>query len=148
MCNLNKLDKYFVMGAVVVFLCFPAVVLSEEYPLAPDSPEAEEVIIDMPEIMDTHSGETISLEEYKLGGFPEEKKSNEPAKGKSILNISAPENVALRTPLEAHKLGWKSKTISIPQPVSNLVKEVPKEIKEKKARLKKKLENTKSIKQR
>jgi len=64
---------------------------------------------------------------------------------KSILNITGVQSISSvsllkkpGTPVEAAQMGWKIKTVKTPQPISSLVKEVPKEITEKKARLKQK----------
>lgn len=86
--------------------------------------------------------EQSSLKEIqKNDAFPQERRT--PAQGKSILNFTQTMPDALsalpktpKTPAEAQKLGWKQKTVKIPQPVANLVKETPKEIIAKKARQK------------
>lgn len=73
----------------------------------------------------------------------QEKKST--GKGKSILNVSKAKPASFASSLETPKtaasvrsLGWKQKTLQTPQPLSSLIKEVPKEIEEKRAKLLKK----------
>lgn len=65
------------------------------------------------------------------------------SKGKSILNLNSQANQHIepqklpKTVLEAKSLGWKEKKVTAPEPVSKLIKEVPKEIQAKKLKMQK-----------
>lgn len=64
-------------------------------------------------------------------------------KGKSILKMRAasssdvPQKKLPKTASEAKRMGWKQKSIKTPQPITDTIKEVPKELIEKEAKKKK-----------
>ena len=106
----------------------------------------EEMAVSGPQTQDIQFGtKNVVNAEDNQDSMQQVKAAPPLAAGKSILNIGA-NSASLRmqmpnippTQAEAEKLGWKRKTVKTANPLSRLVKEVPKEIKEKEARLKKK----------
>lgn len=146
-----RLTHYLCMGSLIIFFCSHSIALCEEV-VEMVTPNDKEVIISTPETEDIVLEQEVSIEQNKLGGFqidshsPQIKKSESSAKGKSILNINPKKSLvnftnSLKTPRtskEAQERGWKSKKVATPKPISNLIKEVPKEIEAKKAKLKNK----------
>lgn len=137
---MHKLMINRILISFALFCCLPTLALKAES-LQTDGSMKEEMAIP-----DSES-QALQLEQNELditevdSSSIELEKPTRTAKGKSILNVTKTDLTTLtdssknpKTSLEAQSLGWKRKAVNTPRPVSELIKEVPKEIKAKKAR--------------
>lgn len=141
---MHKIKVNRILISCALFCCLPTVALKAESPQTDVSMNEETTIPDS-------EWQTLQLEQNELGRTEVSSSSIElekptrtsVGKGKSILNFTKTDLTTLanssktpKTSFEAESLGWKRKTVNTPRPVSGLIKEVPKEIEAKKAKLK------------